>query len=171
LQGIEPIDILVGAILSIAALRGLFLGLVREGFSLVGMAGGYIMVRLFAGPVADWLVEVSTGGVPRALAPWVAGAGLFIGTVAMVTFIGRVIRKGVRAVGLGIADRLGGAVLGGAEGALVVALLLGLAGRTVGLDHPALAESRTLAALEQLEVMGSSQPARPVDVASPPPQK
>jgi membrane protein required for colicin V production len=170
MQGIEPIDILVGAVLSIAALRGLFLGLIREAFSLAGIASGYLVVRLFARPVADWLLNVSGGDVPAALAPWLAGAGLFIFTVAVVTFAGRVLRKGVRAVGLGIADRLGGAVLGVAEGAVVVALLLALVGRAVGWDHPALADTRTVAALAQLDLMGpqAGQPTS-VDVASPPP--
>ena len=87
----------------------------------------------------------------------------------MVTFAGRVVRRGIRAVGLAIVDRIGGALLGAAEGTLIVALLLVLAGRSVGWDHSFLANTRTLAALEQLETLARESPIADINVASPPP--
>ena len=99
----------------------------------------------------------------------VAGALLVVLTIAVVTSIGRTVRRGVRAVGLGFADRVGGALLGTAEGVLVVALLLTLVTGYLGRDHPALANTRTLAAMEQLELMAREAPAANRDVASPPP--
>jgi uncharacterized membrane protein required for colicin V production len=87
----------------------------------------------------------------------------------VVTSLGRVIRRGVRAVGLGFADRVGGALLGTAEGVLVVALLLTFVTGYLGRDHPALADTRTLAAMEQLELLAREIPAADHDVASPPP--
>lgn len=159
---------MVAAILVIASLRGLFLGLVRQAFSLAGIAGAYIAVRVFARPLGDWLLEVSSGGIAPGLAPWLAGAVLIVLTIGFVTGIGRIARRGVRAVGLGGIDRLGGALLGAAEGAVIVALLLVMGGRSFGWDHPAIANTRTLEALEQMQLLASQDPPAEPDVASPP---
>ncbi len=170
MDSVEPVDMIVVALLVVASLRGFLLGLVRESFSLGGIASAYLAVSLFAGPSARWLVSISEGGISPTFAPFVAGLGLVILTIALVTTIGRVVRRGVRAVGLGLVDRLGGAVLGGAEGALVVAILLVLAGRTIGFDHASLIETRAVATLGQLQVMASEQSAN-ADVAAPPPKR
>jgi membrane protein required for colicin V production len=169
LAGLESIDIVVGAIIAAACLRGVFLGLVREAFSLVAIAAAYTAVRLFVHPAADWLTEVGSGRISPGAAPWIAGALLVVLAIALVTSIGRIVRRGVRAAGLGFADRVGGALLGTAEGVLVVALLLTLATGYLGRDHPALADTRTLEALEQLEQLAREAPAVGRDVASPPP--
>jgi membrane protein required for colicin V production len=164
----EPVDIVVGAVLAVASLRGLFLGLVREAFSLAALGCAYIAVTLFTWPVAEWLAGVTGGRVGPRAAPWLAGAGVGIAAVACVALLGRLLRRGVRAVGLGWLDRLGGAALGLAEGALVAGILLALASTVVGRDHPALADSRSLAALERLEGLASDADVRELDVAAPP---
>jgi len=169
LAGIESIDIVVGAIIAAACLRGLLLGLVREAFSLVSIAAAYTAIRLFVHPAADWLVEIAAGRISSGAAPWFAGALLVLLTIAVVTTIGRMVRRGLRAAGLGFADRVGGALLGTAEGVLVVALLLTLVTGYLGRDHPALADTHTLAAMKQLELLAREAPAPIHDVASPPP--
>jgi uncharacterized membrane protein required for colicin V production len=168
LDWLGSIDIVVGAIIAAACLRGLLLGLVREAFSLAAIAVAYTAVRLFVSPTADWVIEVGAGRVSPGAAPWVAGALLVLLAIAVVTSLGRVVRRGVRAVGLGFADRVGGALLGTAEGVLVVALLLTFVTGYLGRDHPALADTRTLAAMEQLELLAREVPAANHDVASPP---
>ncbi len=169
MAGLESIDIVVGAIIAAACLRGLLLGLVREAFSLVAIAAAYTAIRLFVHPAADWLTEVGAGRIHPGVAPWIAGALLALLAIAGVTSIGRIVRRGVRAVGLGFVDRLGGALLGTAEGVLVVALLLTLVTGYLGRDHPTLADTRTLAAMEQLELLAREAPAANLGVASPPP--
>ena len=144
------------------------MGVVRESFSLGGIAGAYLSVALFARPMAAWLVTISDGGLAPAFAPVIAGLALVVLTLGVVTTLGRVVRRGVRAVGLGLVDRVGGAALGGAEGALVVAILLILAGRTIGLDHAALSDTRAVATLGQIQAIASEEPAD-IDVAAPPP--
>ncbi len=168
--GIEPVDMIVMALLVVASIRGFVMGLVREAFSLAGIGGAYLVVAMLGGPTAGWLASVSDGGIKPAFAPFVAGIGLVILTIGLVTTLGRVARRGVRAVGLGLVDRIGGAVLGGAEGALVVAILLVLAGRAVGLDHAALRHTQAVATLGRLEAIASDEPAD-VDVAAPPPNR
>lgn len=170
MAGSEPVDVIVAAIVAIAALRGLFLGLVREAFSLAAIAAAYLAVRMFVDPAANWLFEVSGGQITWGMAPWVGGALLVVFTFGVFTGVGRILRRGVRSVGLGFVDRLGGAMLGTGEGVLVVTLLLMLAGDRLGWDHPALTDTRTIAALEQLELLARSVPPTDVDVASPPPE-
>jgi uncharacterized membrane protein required for colicin V production len=164
----ESVDIIVGTIVGIACLRGFFLGLIREAFSLASLGAAYMAVRAFVGPVAEWVGEISDGRISEALEPWVAGALLVLVTIGVVTTVGRIIRRGARAVGLGFVDRVGGALLGATEGVLVVAVLIMLVGERIGRDHPAIADSRTLAALEHMELLARETPPAEVDVASPP---
>jgi len=164
----ESVDIIVATLIGIACLRGFFLGLIREAFSLASLGAAYLVVRAFVGPVAAWVGEVSEGRINQALEPWVAGALLVLVTIGVVTTVGRIVRRGARAVGLGFVDRVGGALLGATEGVLVVALLVVLVVDRVGRDHPAIAHSRTLAALEQMELLAHQAPPAQVDVASPP---
>jgi uncharacterized membrane protein required for colicin V production len=164
----ESVDIVVGAIIGIACLRGFFLGLIREAFSLASLAAAYLAVRAFVGPVSEWVGKISGGRINEALEPWVAGALLVLVTIGAVTTVGRVIRRGARAVGLGFVDRIGGGLLGATEGVLVVVVLVMLVGDRIGRDHPAIANTRTLAALEEMELLASEAPPAEVDVASPP---
>jgi membrane protein required for colicin V production len=164
----ESVDIVVGAIIGVACLRGFFLGLIREAFSLASLAAAYIAVKAFVGPVSEWIGEISGGRINEALEPWVAGALLVLVTIGAVTTVGRIIRRGARAVGLGLVDRVGGGLLGATEGVLVVAVLLLLVGDRIGRDHPAIANTRTLAALEEMELLASEGPPTEIDVASPP---
>jgi len=164
----ESVDIVVGAIIGIACLRGFFLGLIREAFSLASLAAAYIAVKAFVGPVSEWVGDISGGRINEALEPWVAGALLVLVTIGAVTTVGRIIRRGARAVGLGFVDRVGGGLLGATEGVLVVIVLLMLVGDRIGRDHPAIANTRTLAALEEMELLASEAPPTEIDVASPP---
>ena len=164
----ESVDIVVGAIIGIACLRGFFLGLIREAFSLASLAAAYIAVKAFVGPVSEWIGDISGGRINEAFEPWVAGALLVLVTIGAVTTVGRIIRRGARAVGLGFVDRVGGGLLGATEGVLVVVVLIMLVGDRIGRDHPAIANTRTLAALEEMELLASEAPPAEVDVASPP---
>ena len=54
---IQPLDIAAVAIIAAATLRGLFIGLIREGFSLASLGGAYLAVQIFTPPTAEWLQE------------------------------------------------------------------------------------------------------------------
>jgi uncharacterized membrane protein required for colicin V production len=163
-----PVDLLALCVLAIAVLRGLFLGLIRESFSLAAIGAACIAVRWFADPAAVWLDAVTDGRVGPLAAPWIAGAGVAIAAAAAVAIAGRLLRSGARAVGLGMFDRAGGALLGAAEGALVVAVLLVLATTVLGREHPVFHGTRSLAALERVEDAAAG--ARDPNVAAPPPR-
>lgn len=163
-----PVDLLAGTVVAIALLRGLFLGLVREAFSLGSIAAAVIAARLFAPSVGDWLVRLSDGSIAPGIAPWIAGAAVVVSTIAGVGMAGRWIRRGVSAAGFSWADRAGGAVLGAAEGALLVVILLGVATAFLGRDHASVRGSHSLAAFEQLESMTQDGDWRDIDVSAPP---
>ena len=169
MTGTEPVDILVMAVLGIAVLRGVSRGLIREGFSIAALAGACLLVKLFANPLGARL-EMETGGEIAGWAgPWLAGAILSIAAIAAIATVGRFIRRGSRWVGLGWADRAGGAVLGAAEGGLIAVILLVAAAVLLGREHPTLSESRSFAALERMEQIAQSPDPSIADVAAPPP--
>jgi membrane protein required for colicin V production len=152
---LTPMDWVVLGILALALLRGLLRGLLREAFSIASVGAACVLVRLYYGPLADQLIELSGGGVGESAAPWLAGLVLTVGSIGAVTILGKLLRRGAKAAGLGWADRAGGALLGAAEGVLVAGVLLTIAGAVVGREHPVLADSRSLAALERLERIAS----------------
>ena len=166
MAGLAPIDLLVCAILLIAALRGLALGLIREAFSIGALAAAAIVVWVWNEPFMRWLQNTSGGGLPHALAPWASGALLATGVIVAVAIFGRVMRQGARAAGLGGFDRLAGAALGVAEGALVAGVLVFTIGAVLGRDHSLLAQSRSYALVERVR----QQAPAVSDVAAPPPR-
>jgi membrane protein required for colicin V production len=177
MEGLElaPVDYVVGGILLIAVLRGMGRGLLRETFSMGSLAAAVIAVRLYYVETAEWLMKITAGSIGEMGAPWVAGLMLAVGAVGATALVGRAVRRGAKSVGLGWADRAGGALLGTAEGLLVAGVIVGLIGYIVGRSHPLLAESRSLAYFEELERMARDGELPDIDlplpqVAAPPPQ-
>lgn len=163
----RSVDLVVGAILGVAALRGLFRGLTREAVSIASLAAACVVVRLFAAPTATWLVAFTDGGVGPLVAPWITGIALAVAALFVGALIARVLRGGARAVGLGWADHAGGALLGAAEGVLVSVVLLLVALSVLGPEHGFLSGSRSLAALQEIEHAAEAGRAG-TDVAAPP---
>lgn len=164
----HPADLVAAVILGIAALRGLFLGLIREAFSIGALAAAVVAARVFGTPFGEWLVAASGERLGAGAAPWVGGALLAIAAIVVVALVGRVVRSGARAAGLGWADRIGGAALGTAEGAIAFGVLLIVVSTFLGRDHALLAESKSLALLERFETRDESRAIDASDVAAPP---
>jgi membrane protein required for colicin V production len=150
-MALAPLDFVCLVILALAFVRGVMRGLLRETFSIASLAAACLMVMLFYGDAAEWLLRVTQGRVGEISAPWIGGALLGVVTIGVITLLGRVLRRGAKFAGLGWADRTGGAVLGSAEGVLAGAVIVSLLGYAIGRDHPLLAQTRSLEALEQLE--------------------
>ena len=164
---IQPLDIAAVAIIAAATLRGLFIGLIREGFSLAALGGAYVSVQFFTPPLSEWLQVVTEGDIGVTIAPWVAGAGLAIGTVLVIVVIGRGLQRTLHAAGLSWADRFAGSLLGAAEGVLVAGILLVLGTEVLGRDHAAFSQTASLAALEEFERVSEESEIN-IDVAAPP---
>ena len=164
---LEPVDYVIAVILALAVLRGLARGLLRETFSIASLAAAIVAVRLFYAAVATWLMEITDGSIGETVAPWAAGAVITVGTIGVTAILGRLMRRGARVVGLGWADRAGGAVLGTAEGLLVAGILIGLIGHVAGRNHPSIAHSRSLETFEELEEMAREGKFPEIDIALP----
>jgi membrane protein required for colicin V production len=164
---IQPLDIAAVAIILAATLRGLFIGLIREGFSLAALGSAYMAVQLFTPTASVWVEEVSNGDIGAGVSPWVAGAGLAIGTVIVIVVLGRLLQRTLHAAGLGWADRFAGGMLGAAEGVLVAGILVMLGGEVLGRDHAAFSETTVLATLEEFERVADENEID-IDVAAPP---
>ena len=164
---VSPLDGLVLAIVLVALARGFFIGLIREGFSIAALAGACLSVRYFTAPFAEWLTRTTNGEIGSGAAPWIAGAALAIASTAVIAIAGRFVRRGVRAVGLGWADRLGGTALGAAEGALVAALLVLGATWWFEPTHSVVKESRSVVAYQEVQAYVRDHAKNLPDVAAP----
>ena len=145
------LDGIVGCVLLAAIARGLYIGLIREGFSMAALAAAVIVTRGALGPASSWLVSATDGQIGELAAPWIAGSAIALATATAVGFAGRVMRRGFQLAGLSWADRMGGAALGLAEGALVAVIVVLGATWVVGRDHPSVADSRSLAVYDQVQ--------------------
>lgn len=149
------LDLAVLALLAAAALFGAASGALRQIVSLAAVGLGVLAARAWSDDVAAGLAR-TVSPPARHLAPLL----LFVGIFALASLVGLAILRGtgVSRVVRGPADRGGGALLGGAKGALAAwALLstLALAGehapeavlrRTRGSDFASLARAHNLVA-------------------------
>ena len=112
----NPLDWLLATLLVYSAVRAAMNGFAREAFSLFGLLLGF--------PLACWYYRDGA----RALAglvttPAFAQFAAFLLILAAVTIVcsllGRLFRRGARTVGLGLMDRLGGALFGALRGAML----------------------------------------------------
>ncbi|MBW2273906.1 MAG: CvpA family protein [Deltaproteobacteria bacterium] len=168
LGSLSPVDAAALAILLIAVLRGAWIGLIREGFSIAALTAAVFAIRFANTPAAEWLTRVTRGQIGQAAAPWLTGFVILVATVLAVAFVGRLLRRGAHFAGLGWADRLGGGALGAAEGALVAGIIVMGIVWVVGRDHPALGDSRSLEALDRVAAYVSEHADQLPDVAAPP---
>ena len=163
------IDRVALGFVTLAVLRGLWIGLLREAFSLGALAAAFVAVRLWTSPTADWLAQSAPFGLELSPRQASLAGGLLVGLGAMlvVVAISGFVRKRVEATSLGFIDRLLGGALGGAEGALLVGLALIGVTAFVGADNEVLAGSRSVELLAEARVLASELP----DVAAPPPDE
>jgi uncharacterized membrane protein required for colicin V production len=161
------LDGLIIAVLLAATGRGIWNGLIREGFSIAALGAAVLATRFFAADAATWLTAVTNDQIGSGAAPWICGALISIGTVGLVGTLGSLLRRGARFAGLGMADRLGGAALGAAEGMIVAMLIVLGATWTVGRAHPVVEQSRSLAAYDSVRSFVDARSDQLPDVASP----
>jgi len=152
-QDLPLLDMIVLTVLFIAILRGVWIGLIREGSSLAAIGIATIVTRLMIDPVAMRLTDLTGGEIAGRTATWIAGVLLVVATILTLGLLARLLRRGAAAAGLGWADRLGGGALGAAEGAIVAAVLVLIALWLVGPDHAATDGARSIEVVEQLQSM------------------
>ncbi len=118
----NPLDWLLASLLLYSAVRAAVNGLFREAFTLAGLLCGF--------PLASWYyrdaARALAGLITSPALAQLAGFALILTVITLAaSLLGRLFRRGARTVGLGFADRLGGALFGVLRGAgIAIALLL-----------------------------------------------
>lgn len=162
------IDGIIGGLLIVAIARGVWIGLVRESFSIASLGAAILAARYGAAAGGAWLTDV-TGGQTGPIPPnWLAGTALAIAAAIAVATVGHFIRRGVRLAGLSWADRIGGGALGFAEGVVVATLIMLGTTFAIGRQHPVVSESQSLTAYDAMRAYVAQPASGPPDVAAPP---
>ncbi|HIF91609.1 MAG TPA: CvpA family protein [Myxococcales bacterium] len=147
------LDMIVLTVLFIAVLRGILIGLIREGSSLAAIGIATIVTRLLVDPFAIRIADWTGGEITGKTGVWIAGVLLVVATILILGFSARLIRRGAEAAGLGWADRLGGGALGAAEGAIVAAVIVTIALWLVGPNHATTDGARSIELVREFQSM------------------
>ncbi len=118
---LNPLDWLLLALLAYSTVRAVLNGFFREAFTLAGLVLGFPLACWYYHPLAGELRNLIT---TPAVAQIVAFALILSAITIMASLLGRVLRRGARTVGLGLADRLGGALFGLLRGAGIATAML-----------------------------------------------
>ncbi len=164
-------DLVALVLLAIAGTRGLFLGLTREVCSLAALAAACLAVRYLTDPASDLLLDTLPVKLSPSVAHWLAAAAVAVAAAVLIALLGRALQRGIKAAGLGAADRLAGGVLGLAEGGIIIAIGIALLLATVGRNHELLEDSQALSIYDHAHALASPQLQHAIDVAAPPPQR
>ncbi|MBI4195502.1 MAG: CvpA family protein [Betaproteobacteria bacterium] len=120
-------DYAVLVIIGLSMLLSVIRGLVREVLALLAWVVAVVMANLFSGTLATLMPEEIPSDELRAVAGFVA---VFFGVLLVMSLVAIGVSRLVKRVGLGVEDRVLGALFGLARGLLVVLLLVLLAGLT-----------------------------------------
>jgi membrane protein required for colicin V production len=141
------LDWILLAVLTASMLMGVWRGLVREVLSLAGWIAGFLLAQMFAPDVGARLpMEGASEGV-RYLAGFVV---VFLMVLVLTALSGWVLQKLVAAVGLGILDRMLGAVFGTLRGMILLLVITVIVGMTPVQDTAVWRQSQGAQTLTQL---------------------
>jgi membrane protein required for colicin V production len=121
------LDIIVLAVIGISILLGMIKGLVREVMSLAAWVMAFLAANLAAPEAAQLLPQGMASEEIRLLAGF---AVVFVLVLIGLSVLAVMASKLIKIAGLGMADRVLGGVFGLVRGALVVTILVLLAGLT-----------------------------------------
>lgn len=121
------LDYAVITVVMLSVLLGWWRGLVYEVLSLLGWVAAWIVARVFAADVAPYM-PAALGAESAKVAA--AFAALFVATLIASGIVAWLLSKLIKFVGLGWLDGLMGGLFGMLRGALVVLVLVVLAGMT-----------------------------------------
>ena len=141
------LDWILLAILTASMLLRVWRGLVREVLSLAGWIAGFLLAQMFAPEVGQ---RLPMEGASEGLRYLVGFVVVFIAVLVLTAVSGWVLQKLVAAVGLGILDRLLGAVFGSLRGVIFLLVITVIAGMTPVQDTATWRQSEGARALTQL---------------------
>lgn len=122
---LNSLDAAILLIVSLSAAAGLMRGLIREVFSLASWIAALLAGWFFSARVAEFFA----GAVENAQVRYVVAFGLLaIAVAAAGSLLARMLVEVARKTGLRPADRLAGGAFGAARGAVVVLIMVFVAG-------------------------------------------
>ena len=110
-------DLFCGGLIALFAVFGLFRGLFRQIFGIVGFLGGIALARLFAQPFGDAFAKDL--GLPVSIAVAAMALAIFLAAEIAAKLIGGFLHRRMEGGFTGTVERGGGFVVGGAKGLLV----------------------------------------------------
>ncbi|HLV28812.1 MAG TPA: CvpA family protein [Burkholderiaceae bacterium] len=137
-------DYIVLAILGVSALLGMIRGLVKEVLSLLAFAVAVVAAVWWGGAFATALTDYISNGFLRAALGY---GGVFVIVLLLVGLLNLTLSGLIERTGLTPADHGLGAVFGLARGALIIFVLVGLAGHTELPQEPWWREARLAGAV------------------------
>ena len=152
-------DYVVVGVIVLSMLLALFRGVIREIAALAGWAAALILSGMFAPDVAQWLPS----SLSQVLRSVIAYIGIFLGILLLSGVAGLLLAKLFHAAGLGFADRAVGAVFGLLRGAVIVYVVVMLAGMTSLPKEPFWREAALSGPVETAVL--ASKPVLPKDLA------
>ena len=114
-------DLLIVAVLAISVISAFVKGFLLEVFSLAGVIFGLFFAASHYAVLAPWIERLLHN---RDFANLIAFVLIALLVMVVAGLAGRLLRSVIRTVGLGIFDRLAGAVFGLVKGSIVVTLVL-----------------------------------------------
>ncbi len=115
-------DTVVAVVLALSLAYSVYRGMVREIFSLIAYAGGYLMALKFKSGLADILIVAVNN---KAAANIIAFVIIFFVSSLIITLIGKAVRKLIHAApGLSWVDRLTGGAIGILKAVVFLAILM-----------------------------------------------
>ncbi len=121
------VDYAVIAVVALSAVLGWWRGLVYEAVSLLSWVSAYVVARIFAQDVMEYMPQVLGTQIARMAAAFLL---LFLVTLVLGGFIGWGLNRIVRAAGMERLDGSLGALFGLMRGFVLVVVLVLLAGTT-----------------------------------------
>ena len=120
-------DIAVIVVITLSALIGVWRGVIREVFALAAWIAAVVCMFLFGGKLGNMLPIAQDTPWLRTLAGYTL---MFIGVFVVLSVAGFLFSKVVNAIGLSFLDRALGMMFGLVRGALIVMMLVFVAGAT-----------------------------------------
>ena len=117
----NPLDWLLLVLLLYSAARAAMNGFFREAFTLLGLIIGFPLACWYYRDGAHMLSGLIT---TPAFAEFAAFLLILAAVAITASLLGRLFRRGARTIGLGIADRVGGALFGLLRGAVIATAFL-----------------------------------------------
>ena len=121
------LDFIILGIIAISMLLGLLRGAVKEVLSLAAWIVAFIAGQSFAALAAQWMPAFVSNPSLRYLGGFLL---VFVVVMALAMLLSLLLSESIKALGLGLLDRIIGIFFGGLRGMVIVTILVLLAGLT-----------------------------------------